>query len=100
MRDILAGLGQGSAFPLTATKGKPLAVIRSVIRSVGAYLPKRVMTNEDMSKLVDTTDAWITERTGIKSRHIAEEGEFTSDLGIAAAIVKPPACGVVVNLFF
>ena len=62
-----------------------MAVIRSVIRSVGAYLPKRIMTNEDMSTLVDTTDAWITERTGIKSRHIAEEGEFTSDLGIAAA---------------
>ncbi len=62
-----------------------MAVIRSVIRSVGAYLPKRIMTNEDMSKLVDTTDAWITERTGIRSRHIAEEGEFTSDLGIAAA---------------
>ncbi len=62
-----------------------MAVIRSVIRSVGAYLPKRVMTNEDMSEFVDTTDAWITERTGIKSRHIVAEGEFTSDLGIAAA---------------
>ncbi len=62
-----------------------MAVIRSVIRSVGAYLPKRVMTNEDISELVDTTDAWITERTGIKSRHIVAEGEFTSDLGIAAA---------------
>lgn len=43
------------------------------------------MTNEDLSKLVDTNDAWITERTGIRSRHIAEEGEFTSHLGIAAA---------------
>lgn len=43
------------------------------------------MTNEDMSEFVDTTDAWITERTGIKSRHIVAEGEFTSDLGIAAA---------------
>jgi 3-oxoacyl-[acyl-carrier-protein] synthase III len=62
-----------------------LAVIRSVIRGVGGYLPKRVMTNEDLSKLVDTDDAWITERTGIKSRHIAADGELTSDLGIAAA---------------
>ncbi len=62
-----------------------MAVNRSVIRSVGAYLPKRIMTNADMSKLVDTTDEWITERTGIKSRHIAADGEFTSDLGIAAA---------------
>jgi 3-oxoacyl-[acyl-carrier-protein] synthase-3 len=62
-----------------------VAVIRSVIRGVGAYLPKRVMTNEDLSRIVDTTDDWITERTGIKSRHIAAEGELTSDLGIAAA---------------
>jgi 3-oxoacyl-[acyl-carrier-protein] synthase III len=62
-----------------------LAVIRSVIRSVGAHLPKRIMTNEELSTLVDTTDAWITERTGIKSRHIAADNELTSDLGIAAA---------------
>jgi 3-oxoacyl-[acyl-carrier-protein] synthase III len=62
-----------------------VAVIRSVIRGVGAYLPKRVMTNDDLSRLVDTTDEWITERTGIKQRHIAAEGELTSDLGIAAA---------------
>jgi 3-oxoacyl-[acyl-carrier-protein] synthase III len=62
-----------------------LAVIRSVIRGVGAHLPKRIMTNADMSKIVDTTDEWITERTGIKSRHIAADDELTSDLGIAAA---------------
>ena len=62
-----------------------MAVIRSVIRGVGAYLPKRVMTNADLSKIVDTTDDWITERTGIRSRHIAADGELTSDLGIAAA---------------
>ncbi|MGI9425992.1 MAG: beta-ketoacyl-ACP synthase III [Hyphomicrobiaceae bacterium] len=60
-------------------------MIRSVIRGVGAYLPKRVMTNDDVAKIVDTDDAWITERTGIKSRHIAADGELTSDLGIAAA---------------
>jgi len=52
---------------------------------VGAYLPKRIMTNDDFSRIVDTTDAWITERTGIKQRHIAAEDELTSDLGIAAA---------------
>ena len=62
-----------------------MAVIRSVIRGVGAYLPKRVLTNADMAKIVDTTDEWIVERTGIKSRHIADEKETTSDLGIAAA---------------
>jgi 3-oxoacyl-[acyl-carrier-protein] synthase III len=59
--------------------------IRSVIRGCGAYLPKRVVTNDELSKLVDTTDDWITERTGIKERHIAADGELTSDLGIAAA---------------
>lgn len=62
-----------------------MAVIRSVIRSVGAHLPKRVMTNADMMKIVDTTDEWIVERTGIRARHIADENEKTSDLGIAAS---------------
>ena len=62
-----------------------MAVIRSVIRGVGAYLPKRVLTNDDLSKIVDTSDEWIRERTGIRSRHIAMEGELTSDLGTAAA---------------
>jgi len=62
-----------------------VAFIRSVIRGVGAYLPQRVMTNDDISKIVDTTDEWIRERTGIEQRHIAAEGELTSDMGIAAS---------------
>jgi len=62
-----------------------VAVIRSVIRGVGAHLPKRVITNADMTKIVDTSDDWIVERTGIRERHIADEGERTSDLGVAAA---------------
>jgi 3-oxoacyl-[acyl-carrier-protein] synthase-3 len=62
-----------------------VAIIRSVIRGVGGYLPKRVMTNDDLARLVDTSDEWIEERTGIKERHIAEDGELTSDLGIAAS---------------
>ena len=62
-----------------------MTTIRSVIRGVGAYLPERVMTNEDMAKIVDTTHEWIVERTGIEARHIAADDEFTSDLGIAAA---------------
>jgi 3-oxoacyl-[acyl-carrier-protein] synthase-3 len=62
-----------------------VAFIRSVIRGVGAHLPKRVMTNDDLSRLVDTSDSWIRERTGIEQRHIADEGELTSDLGIAAS---------------
>ena len=62
-----------------------VAVNRSVIRGVGAYLPKRIMTNDDFSRIVETTDECITERTGIKQRHIAADDELTSDLGIAAA---------------
>jgi 3-oxoacyl-[acyl-carrier-protein] synthase III len=62
-----------------------VTVIRSVIRGVGASLPKRIMTNADMAKLVDTSDDWIVERTGIKQRHIADDTEFTSTLGAAAA---------------
>jgi 3-oxoacyl-[acyl-carrier-protein] synthase III len=62
-----------------------LAIVRSVIRGVGAYLPKRVVTNDDLARLVETSDEWIRERTGIEQRHIAEEGELTSDMGIAAS---------------
>lgn len=62
-----------------------MAVIRSVIRGVGASLPKRVVTNADMEKLVDTTGDWIVERSGIRQRHIAGDDETTSSLGIAAA---------------
>jgi 3-oxoacyl-[acyl-carrier-protein] synthase III len=62
-----------------------VAIIRSVIRGVGGHLPKRVMTNHELARLVDTSDEWIRERTGIAQRHIAGEGELTSDMGIAAS---------------
>jgi 3-oxoacyl-[acyl-carrier-protein] synthase-3 len=62
-----------------------VAVIRSVVRGVGGYLPKKILTNAELSRMVDTSDEWIVERTGIRQRHIAAEGEFTSDLGIAAS---------------
>ena len=62
-----------------------MAFIRSVIRGVGGYLPSRIMTNADLAKIVDTSDEWIRERTGIEQRHIAADGELTSDLGIAAS---------------
>ncbi|HUR42730.1 MAG TPA: beta-ketoacyl-ACP synthase III [Aestuariivirga sp.] len=58
---------------------------RSMIMGVGSALPKRVMTNDDISKIVDTSDAWIVERTGIRSRHIASDSETTSTLGADAA---------------
>lgn len=58
---------------------------KSFVRGTGAYLPSRVLTNEDLAKMVDTSDEWIRERTGIQQRHIAAEGELTSDLATAAA---------------
>lgn len=61
---------------------------------MGGYLPERVLTNEDLSKMVDTDDQWITERTGIKSRHIAADGELTSDLGVKAAQMAMENAGV------
>ena len=62
-----------------------MVINRSVIRGVGAYLPKKVMTNQDLAELVDTTDEWIVERSGIRQRHIAGDDERTSDLAIGAA---------------
>jgi 3-oxoacyl-[acyl-carrier-protein] synthase-3 len=56
-----------------------------VVKGCGGYLPERVLTNEDLAKIVDTTDEWITTRTGIKQRRIAGKGEFTSTMGVAAA---------------
>lgn len=61
-------------------------MIRSKIVGIGSYLPPRVLTNSDLEKMVDTSDAWITERTGIKSRHIAADNEYTSDLAVRAAL--------------
>lgn len=60
-------------------------MIRSVVRGFGASLPKRVMTNRDLESLVETSDEWIVQRTGIKQRYIAGEGETTASLGAAAA---------------
>ncbi len=62
-----------------------MTVTRSVILGCGSYLPSRVVSNDDLAKMIDTSDAWIVERTGIKRRHIASEGETTSDLALEAA---------------
>lgn len=59
--------------------------LRSVIVGSGCYLPERVLTNAELATLVDTSDDWIVQRTGIRERHIAAEGEVTSDLGLKAA---------------
>jgi 3-oxoacyl-[acyl-carrier-protein] synthase-3 len=58
---------------------------RARVLGCGSYLPAQVVTNEQLSAFVDTTDAWIVERTGIRQRHLAADGELTSDLGTAAA---------------
>ncbi len=62
-----------------------MSIIRSVFRGSGAYLPEKIVTNADLARIVDTTDEWIVERSGIKERRIAADGELTSDMGLAAA---------------
>lgn len=60
-------------------------MLRSVIKGVGSALPRRIMTNSDLSKIVDTTHEWIVERTGIHARHIASDDETTRSLAVDAA---------------
>jgi 3-oxoacyl-[acyl-carrier-protein] synthase-3 len=67
---------------------------RSIIRGVGAYLPEKTLTNAELAKMVDTSDEWIQQRVGIKERHIAAEGQFTSDLAVAAAQQALAAAGM------
>jgi 3-oxoacyl-[acyl-carrier-protein] synthase-3 len=62
-----------------------VTVTRSVVLGCGSYLPQRTLTNADLAQTVDTSDEWIVQRTGIRERHVAADGEMTSDLGIAAA---------------
>lgn len=61
-------------------------ILRSHIVGCGSYLPSRIVTNSELAAMVDTSDEWIVERTGIRQRHIAAEGETTSDLATAAAV--------------
>lgn len=75
---------------------------RSVIQGVGSYLPAQVVTNDELAQRVDTSDEWIRERTGILRRHIAADGEFTSDLAIAAsrrALEHAGMAGTDIDLF-
>ncbi len=62
-----------------------MTVVRSKITGIGHYLPERVLTNFDLEKMVDTSNDWIIERTGISARHLAAKEEYTSDLATAAA---------------
>ena len=64
---------------------KPRVSVRAKITSVGAYVPPRLLTNQDLEKMVATNDQWIMERTGIRERHIVDKGVATSDLAVEAA---------------
>jgi 3-oxoacyl-[acyl-carrier-protein] synthase III len=68
--------------------------IRSVVLGCGSYLPQRILTNAELAAKVDTSDEWIVQRTGIRQRHIAAEGEFTSHLAIKAAEAALADAGV------
>ena len=62
-----------------------MSVIRSVVTGVGSFLPEQVVTNADLAELVETTDEWIRERTGIRQRHKARDDQPTSDLAVEAS---------------
>jgi 3-oxoacyl-[acyl-carrier-protein] synthase III len=62
-----------------------VSILRSVVLGCGSYLPERVVPNQELAASVDTTDEWIVQRTGIHQRHVAADGEVTSDLAIHAA---------------
>jgi 3-oxoacyl-[acyl-carrier-protein] synthase-3 len=71
-----------------------VTVTRSVVVATGSRLPDRVLTNDDLARMVDTSDEWIVQRTGIRARHIAAEGETTGDLATAAAERALAAAGL------
>ncbi|MCB9980792.1 MAG: ketoacyl-ACP synthase III [Rhodospirillales bacterium] len=68
--------------------------IKSIVKSTGGYLPEKILTNQDLEKMVDTTDEWITQRSGIKSRHIAADDQTTADLAISAGRAAFEASGL------
>jgi 3-oxoacyl-[acyl-carrier-protein] synthase III len=85
---------RSDAVPLRSfkTKGR-----RSAIAGMGAFVPEKVITNFDLEKMMDTSDKWITERTGIRTRHIAEPGATTLSLATKAATAALDAAGITAN---
>src|SRR4051794_8357184 len=71
--------------------------IRARIVGVGSYLPEKVVTNDDLAKTLDTSDEWIQARTGIRQRHVAAEGQASSDLALQAAQRALQAAGLKAN---
>jgi 3-oxoacyl-[acyl-carrier-protein] synthase-3 len=82
-----------SADPVAAVPGVNQRIY-SRIAGTGSYLPEKVLTNDDLAKIVDTRDEWIASRTGIRERHVAAEGETTGDLAYQAALRALEAAGV------
>ncbi len=71
-----------------------MSVVRSIISGCGAYLPERIVTNDELAGRLDTSDEWIVGRTGIRQRHIAADDELTSDLAIRASKEALATAGV------
>ncbi len=71
-----------------------MTALQSIVRGTGGYLPERAVTNDELSKMVETSDAWIVQRTGIRQRHIAADDEMTSDLAVKAAQRALDAAGL------
>lgn len=69
----------------------------AAFRSIGAYVPAKILTNAELEVMVDTSDEWITKRTGIKERHIAADNETTSDMGVKAAELALERSGIAKN---
>jgi 3-oxoacyl-[acyl-carrier-protein] synthase III len=86
---VVSGSSAGSRFPVP---GQP--VRRARIASLATYVPPRLLTNADLEKLVDTTDEWILQRTGIRERHVVDPGVATSDLAKEAALLAIERAGL------
>ena len=71
-----------------------MSQIYASFRSIGAYMPEKILSNADLEKMVDTTDEWILKRTGISERHIAAKDEVTSDMGAKAAALAIERSGI------
>ncbi len=71
-----------------------MSVTRSVVIGCGSYLPSRVLSNSELSRMVDTSDEWIRQRTGIRQRHIADKGETTADMALKAARAALASAGI------
>ena len=80
---------QPRSSPRSAKTQRTVSII-----GTGSYVPEKILTNEDLSKMVDTSDEWITTRTGIRERRVAARDEHTSDMGAKAALKAIEQAGI------